>query len=307
MAFIQQFGNVLTKALHSLVFLLVIPMVLQAQELECSVELKTSNINTTSVSHIDNLPGIIESYINEHDWLNDTFEEIERIEFKIIINILSVGENNDFEANIIVNTQRPIYNTMSNTTLITINDNNWNFKFPPGKTINHDLLQYNDIATVLDYYSLIVLGFDYDSFSELGGDPHFNQAQSLVEIATTSGASGWSGNTSSNIRPKIVSLMLNPAYEAFRKAYYTYHRKGLDLFTTKPEEARKNVMQCLTNLLDTKRRTSDNYLFDRFFETKHTELIGIFDNAETDLRLEAYNLLSELDPNNADEYEELQQ
>jgi len=271
------------------------------------VELDKSKINSSSIDYLDNLPGIIEKYINNYDWVDDQFQEEERIKFTIQIILQSVDNNYNFKANIIISSKRPIYNSLQQTPLVIINDNNWQFNYPPNKSLTHDERQYDDIATVLDYYCYIVLGYDYDSFSELGGTPYFTKAQNLVDLAQTTSAAGWS-RSSNNRRNRyyLVSDLLNTGYEGLRKAIYRYHRYGLDQFIDKPKQSRQEVLTALKTILEAKRRTTNVYLFDLFFNSKYREIVAIFQDAETQTRLEAYNLLSDLDPGHMSEYNQLQ-
>jgi hypothetical protein len=59
-------------------------------------------------------------------------------------------------------------------------------------------------------------------------------------------------------------------------------------------------------LRENKRVTGNNYLFDIFFSSKYTEIVALFRDADVETRLEAYNLLREVDPAHTSEYERLQ-
>jgi hypothetical protein len=87
---------------------------------------------------------------------------------------------------------------------------------------------------------------------------------------------------------------------------YVYHRKGLDLFLKNQEKARKDILKALGMIQKAMRQTSRSLLFDIFFNTKATEMVSIFKDAPTNIRLQAYNLLSDLDPTHLSAYSELQ-
>ncbi|MFO8029643.1 MAG: hypothetical protein R6U28_07265, partial [Cyclonatronaceae bacterium] len=55
------------------------------------------------------------------------------------------------------------------------------------------------------------------------------------------------------------------------------------------------------------RRTSARYPFDLLFSAKHREFRAIFMDADTERRLEAYNLLITIDDSRISEYDRLQQ
>lgn len=278
-----------------------------AQELETSVEMSTEKISNTSIDYLDNLPGQIENYINEHDWTDDEFNEYERIKSNITITLQNMDDNYNFDANIVISIKRPIYNTMQQTSVIVINDNNWSFQYSPNSTFTHDKRQYHGIASLLDFYAYIMLAIDYDTFSELGGTSYYQEAQSILEIARTANASGWSKNTGSGQnRYNLIDNLTSTTYEDFRRSLYQYYRLGLDQFTKEPEKARQNIITALENLQKVKRRSTDTYLFDLLFSAKYREFVSIFVDAEVEPRLEAYNLLSEMDRSHLSDYEKLQ-
>lgn len=278
---------------------------LSAQELNAQVTLNKSQISSTSLDYLDNLPQQIEEYINQYEWTNANFNENERINMSLQINLLSVEDYN-FEAQIIVRSQRPIYNTTRNTVLFLFNDEEWNFEYPPNRTFLHDELQFDPLTSLLDFYAYTVLGYDFDSFEELGGTDYYQRAQNIVSLAQTTSATGWSRSSSQQNRAQLVSNLTQTNYEPFRTALYQYHRKGIDQFLNNPEQARNEILSALKKIRQAQRQTSSNLLFDTFFNGKYREITSIFEDAEPEIRLEAYNLLSDIDQSHLSEYQKLQ-
>ncbi len=281
--------------------------VASAQEIHARVELNTSQISTSDYDYLNELRTLIEEYVNDTRWTDDTFLEDERIEVNIRITLTNADNNANFDANLIVQSSRPIYNTLAKTPLVLINDNSWRFNFTRNRNIIRDDMQYDDIASVIDFYMFIILAYDYDSFSELGGSPFLRRAENILNVAqSTPGASGWSSMGTRRNRNGLITLLNNPNYEGFRRALYSYHRLGLDQFTLNPDRAREHIMDALTLLQETRRQTTERYLFDLLFSTKNREFTAAFLDAELSARLEAFNLLADLDPSHISEYEKLQ-
>lgn len=290
-------GTLLTVGLNTL----------KAQELQCEVSVDKSKINSSSISYVDDLEGIVQNYLNEYDWTDEEYREFERISCSVQIILTSMNNSSQFSANIIISSKRPIYNTLQESPVILINDNNWTFTFKQGTSLTHDEVQFSDIATLLDYYAYLIIGFDHDTFASMGGAPYFNQAQSIVDMASSTSASGWSsGMSTDRNRYNLIYQLNNQSYDELRQGIYRYHRLGLDKFLDQPEQARQNVLQALKMVQESKRKTTNNYLFDLFFNAKYKEITSIFQDADTDIRLEAYNLLSELDSSHMSEYNKLQ-
>jgi hypothetical protein len=278
-----------------------------AQEFKCEVTLNHRQISGSSYDYITELKTDIENYLNNYRWTNDRYEPHERIMCNIQVVLTGVDSNFNFNAEVIFTMRRPIYNTNRQSLAVVLSDNNWRFHYPRNKNLIHDDMQFDDLTSFIDFYAYIMLGFDYDSFSELGGTSYFNSAQNVFDLGQNSGAQGWGRSIGAQRnRFGLITDLSNPAYEDLRKAIYRYHRLGLDQFTLDEEIARTQVLSALEMLRNNKQITSNNYLFDIFFSTKYTEIVAIFREADVETRLEAYNLLRSVDPAHSSEYERLQ-
>ncbi len=285
-----------------------IPMTsLRAQEINADVRVDRSQVDNTSLNYLDDFAEKIETYISDNTWTNDEFQSREQINVMLQINLLAVDNDYNFNANIIIRSTRPVYGSTQQTIVFLYNDENWTFSYQPNSDFVQDDLQFDEIATLLDFYAYVVLGFDYDTFSELGGSPYFSEAQNFVSLGQNSGSAGWS--RSANVprsRAQLMADLLNPNYEPMRRANYLYHRQGLDLFLRNPEKARVNVLEALKMLQRAQRQTTSNLLLDTFFDAKFREIVSIFEDASTEIRLEAYDILSAIDPSHLPEYNKLQ-
>jgi hypothetical protein len=68
----------------------------------------------------------------------------------------------------------------------------------------------------------------------------------------------------------------------------------------------KQILEALQMIRDTRRRTTNPYLFDIFFDAKSKEIASVFEDADTRVRLEAYALLRNTDQSHLSDYEILQ-
>jgi hypothetical protein len=278
-----------------------------AQEFNCTVTINTDQLEGSSYAYLEGLKPILEDYINEYNWTKEEFEEEERIGCQFQIVFTSGSSDFTFSAETVFQVQRPIYNTTSKTTTVLLSDNTWQFNYPEGKSLIHDELQFEPLTGFVDFYAYLMLGYDFDTFSKLGGSDYFSKAQNILNLAQTTSAIGWSRNNNNRRnRNTLVSDLVSSSYSPLREAYYQYHRLGLDQFVTKPEEARNQIFQALKTIQDVKRRSTSNYLYDIFFDAKSREIAAVFDEAKTELRLEVYNVLRETDQGHLSEYERLQ-
>lgn len=279
-----------------------------AQVFDVDVSLNMDQISSESdYQYIADLESELEDYIEDGQWTDDRFQDFERITMRMQIIINSV-EDSEFSANLVVTSNRPIYNTMQLSPVVLINDSNWSFEYNRGQNLIHDENRHDDLTSVIDYYAYMVLGFDYDTYSPLGGNRFFRRAERIVDLAESSGATGWggSGGSSRRTRYHLVNYMTSQNYEPLREAMYVYHRRGLDKFIEDTEEARENALEAFEMIDEARRNTSDNYAFDIIMDNKYREFTNFFIDASSDIRISAYNILRDIDRSNDDEYEKLQ-
>lgn len=307
MIYFKTLGKVINPFLFCGIIFVVYNTTIYAQEFDCSVTINTEQLEGSSYTYLQNLKPALEGYINEYNWTDQEFQSEERINCSIQIIFTSGTSDYTFSAETIFQVQRPIYNTTVRTTTILLSDNSWQFSYPEGKSLIHDELQFDPLTGFIDFYCYIMLGYDFDTFSELGGTDYFVNAQNILSLAQTTTALGWTRNTNNRRnRNTLVTDLISPGYQPLRSAYYRYHRLGLDQFIEKPQEARQEVLTALNEIQDVKRRSTSNYLFDIFFDTKSREIAAVFESAERDIRLEAYELLRQTDQGHLSDYEKLQ-
>lgn len=278
-----------------------------AQEFNCDVTLNTRQISGSSYEYVNELETALESYINDNKWTDDRYQEFERIRCQVQIVLTSVDDQFNYTAEAFFSVRRPIYNTIQESSSLVLSDNNWTFSYPKNKNLVFDELQFDDLTSFIDFYMYVILGYDYDSFERLGGSRFYSKAQNIFELGRNSGAQGWGRSIGAQRnRFGLIFDMLNPNYQPLREAVYRYHRFGLDQFTINNRESIDEVVKVLKKLEEAKRRTSNNYLFDIFFDTKYNEIVALLQSANVQTRLEAYNLLRDVDPAHSTAYERLQ-
>lgn len=277
-----------------------------AQELDAEVTVDRSRINNTSLNYLNNFESELESYLNEYDWVDSHFAPHEQIGVDIQVTLMSADNNYNFEANIVIRSRRPIFNTVQQTPVFLFNDENWVFNYTPNRGFIHDELQFDALTSLFDFYAYIIIGFDTDTFSELGGNPYFSEAQNIVSLAqTSSSSSGWSRSANQRNRAQLAGDLLSSNYHGLRRAIYRYHRLGLDQFLDNPDDARDQILKALELIGETKQTAPNTLLFDIFFNAKYREIVSIFEDAPASIRLKAYNVLSRIDQSHLSAYEKL--
>ncbi|MDE2731644.1 MAG: DUF4835 family protein [Bacteroidota bacterium] len=283
------------------VLLLAVPQT-QAREFLCTAAINYRQLEGSGFEFLDELKDLVEDYMNNNSWTDDRFETYELIACSIQIVFVESFTMTSFQAQLILTSSRPIYGTTARSTLLQISDNQWQFDFAQGTPLIFETERFDQLTSVLDYYAYLMLGYDYDTFSELGGEVHFQKAKRIQQLATTANAIGWS-TLESDGRARIIDQMTAPQYKPLREAYFRYHFEGLDHFTRDASAARQAVLDVLTTMQELYQELSSQYVFDIFFSTKFHELVGLFE--ESDVSSAAYDLLVDVDPSHLTSYNAL--
>ncbi|MCY4159749.1 MAG: DUF4835 family protein [Bacteroidetes bacterium] len=273
-----------------------------AREFQCTAQINYRQLEGSGFSFLDDLREQVEEYMNNNNWTEDRFELHELIECSIQIIFKESFTLTSFGAQMILNSTRPIYGTMAKTPVLQISDEEWTFNYSQGAPLVFEIERFDGLTSVLDYYAYLMLGYDYDSFSEYGGEQHFQTAKRIQQLAVASNAAGWS-TIDVDGRAGIVDQMTSPRLRPLRQVYYQYHIEALDLFTLDQNAAREKVLEILQTMTELYQDQSRQYVFDIFFGTKYKELVGIFE--DSDESGQAYDFLADVDPSRLSSYNAL--
>jgi hypothetical protein len=187
--------------------------------------------------------------------------------------------------------------------MLLVQDANWNFNYEPNQTLYYNPKEFDPFVSFLDYYALVIIGIDMDSYAPLGGSEYFTQASDIAMLGSNSGQSkGWALETSSFNKRGLVEDLLRSNFQQFRIDVYDYHYNGLDIMNEDPETAITNIVKLVTNLDGIYDKISRmNVLMRVFFDTKHKEIYGLLKNYEDK---SIFKLLKRIDPSHISTYEQ---
>lgn len=289
--------------------MILIP-VTYGQELNCTVDLNDQKIQTQQREIFRELQSAMSQFINNRKWTDDSFEPEERINCAIYITLEErIGETN-YRGRAQIQVTRPVYGSSYETVLLSYIDRSFDFEYKPGLQLQYNDNTYvNNLTSMLGYYAYIIIGTDYDSFSELGGEPYFVQAQNIVNNASSSGQRGWDGFSDKDRRNRywLVENLLNSQMAPYRTGFYKYHRQGLDMFLADPNASRDVMISYLEDIQKANRVKAGTILVNSFFDAKEQELINFFKDATPEQKKKAVILLAKLDPTNTSNYQTIMQ
>lgn len=278
-----------------------------AQEFRCTVQVVAPSVQGTNRGVFETLQKEIMEFINGQKWTDHNYKAEERIDCSILINIREMIGSDEFKGTMQIQSRRPVYNSSYSTTIINYLDQNLSFRY-----VEFEPLIYNpaniesNLVGMLAYYAYIILGYDYDSFSQRGGTPYFQKAEQIVSVMQNAREAGWRSFESTRNRYWLVENMLNEYHVPLRNCYYQYHRKGLDLMAAKPDDGRSNIASSLELLQRVYRQRPNSFALVLFFDAKTEELINLFSKSPSMEKGRVVNILTEVDPANSEKYRKLQ-
>ncbi|QQS37640.1 MAG: DUF4835 family protein [Ignavibacteriales bacterium] len=273
-----------------------------SQELNCKVLINFESLPTANKELLVNFGNQLEDYINKTRFTTDAWEG-DKIECTFNIFITSASSDVSYSAQIVVVSQRPVYNSTKNSAMLIINDNSWSFTYEKNQQIYPDQASFDPLRSLLDFYAYIIIGYDLDSYGKLGGSQLFSKAFDIVNLAATNrSATGWEKSSSSYSRWGLVEDMMNEKYRPFREAFFEYHYNGIDLFTQNKKAAQDKIVH-LINVLESMRNKVDlnSVLIRTFFDAKNGEIIDYLkDYPDQNI----FKVLKKIDPPHMSKYDE---
>ena len=279
--------------------------VLHAQELNCTVQINSDQIQGTTKSVYTTLKKSISEFMNNRKWTELTYTNEERIECTLNI-ILKKVDGDAFVAEIQIQSRRPVYNSTYYSTLFNFKDINYTFNYKEFDQLemNQNTITSN-LTAVLAYYAYIIIGYDQDSYSRLGGTSCFQAAEAIVNSAQGADLSGWKAFESTKNRYALINNLLDEAFKKFRNYFYEYHRLGLDEMSTNSTNGRARIVEGLPVLRETNRSTPSAIVISSFLDAKNDELINIFSKATTQEKTDAVQILEDVNPTLSSRYEKI--
>jgi Domain of unknown function (DUF4835) len=284
----------------------------KSQELNCTVTINSDQVASASAnkSIFTTLTKSMMEFLNNRRWTEMTFASSERIECSINMVVKKV-DGDMITADLQVQSRRPVFGANYKSTLFNYKDNFFSFKYK-----EFDQLEMNgptsfssNLTAVLAYYAYIIIGYDMDSFSRLGGSPYFTLAESIVNASQgTDGYNdgGWEASfKNTKNRYALINNLNDEAFKKFRNFIYEYHRLGLDEMSANAENARARISTGLPLLREANRARPSAIAITTFFDAKDDELINIYTKASTKEKADALEIFNDINPTKSSRYEQI--
>lgn len=286
----------------NLIIFLLFNITILAQELNCRVEVNYENLPVNNRELLSDFAGVVENYLNTTRYTNNDYAQ--KIDCSVSIFFTGASSDIDYSAQIVVVSQRPIYQSTNNSPILTVNDGQWQFKYQRGQALYPNQTTFDPLTSFLDYYALIIIGMDSDTFESFGGTPNFKRAQDIVNLGSNSGNNfGWQSSSSVYSRWGLINDILSERYAAFRGAIFDYHY-GIDIFAQNKQLGQQKISQLVDILYDMYQKSGSlNSVYVRtFFDAKSGEIIDYLRDYSDP---EIFSKLKKIDPPHSAKYDEL--
>lgn len=287
----------LAGLLFCLAFLLM-PFRAQAQELSPTLTVNTSKIQGTDKDVFQSLENAIRELLTHQVWTDYHFAEKERIQcsFNLVVNKYD-AQSGKMTCELTVQSSRPVYGSTYNTTVFNFRDTEVEFNYT-----EQDRLEYttgitpdNNLTAILAYYSLLIIGLDFDTMSLNGGTDILRLVENIAAGAQSLGGGWRSFDTQAN-RYAIINDYMNGTMTPFRQLQYKYHRQGLDDMSANADRGRATITESLELLRKAKQAKSTSALPTLFTEIKKDELVNIYSAGINKEKQSVKDLLSQINP-----------
>jgi hypothetical protein len=289
--------------------LLLISYLGQAQELQAEVTVTTENVTISDRQLVTQLQNDIKTFLNTRHWTNQEYRPEERIRCRFFVGITEIPQTGTYKATVRILTTRPVYGTGYETNLLSFADRNWIFNYSPQNPLDYSENTFvSNLSSLLGFYAYIIVGMDQDSFSKLGGSPYYDRARTILlnaasQTVTNEQDAAWKDTEQRN-RYWLLNNLQDPQLEAFRTGIYAYYRQGLDVFITKPDDARASILTALQGVQQAVVRRPGTLLARSFFDTKSDEIANVFRTSQdVQQKQQVVTMLSDIDPTNSAKYQ----
>lgn len=287
----------------SIIFLLIslltaiLPAGSAAQELNCTVEVNAQQVSgTNSTSVFNTLQDAIRDYMNTTKFSNAQFSPMEKIECKLFLTVKDYTDN-VVTGDLQVQSTRPVYNSSYTTTLLNFKDTKIDFSYQEGDPLQFsEMTMESQLTAILNFYAYLIMAIDFDSFSPRGGNPFYERLEQIVQLAQSSGETGWRAFEDTKNRSAVLSAYTDPSTQQLRDLTYNYHLQGLDQMSLSPDKGRAKITESLETLKNIYNVSPMSVGLSMFRDAKLDELVNIYTKGTQDERDRVVEILSSIYP-----------
>ena len=264
------------RKILSVLFACLFSFQVTSQELNAQVIVNSDLVNQTNQQIFKTLERTLNEFINTQVWTEQVFLNQEKITCSFVFN-LSAYSNDQFEATLQVQSERPVYQTNYDSPVLNFLDKDITFSYQEFQPLffNESSFESN-LISLISFYAYVIIGLDADTFLQNGGNQYFEKARQVVNLAQSSVRKGWKPGDGLRNRFWLIDSLRSNTFKEYRQTMYNYHRSGLDKMTNDPIAGKKAIMLSNQDLEPFFQRRPNAFLLQLFFDAKVEEIVNLF-------------------------------
>ena len=250
-----------------------------SQELDATVQINTEQLQSVYKENLEIFQTQIEDYLNNTKFTGDNWEW-PKIKCNFNLFFTDASDEINYTAQVVINSTRAVEGTENRSLMFNVMDNKWSFQYEKNQSIYFELTTFNPLTSFLDFYALLIIGTDADSYEPFGGTPFYREALNIAIMGGSTGYSdSWGTSSSSYNKRGYIEDATSAGFQRFRQDIFEYHYNGIDVFYRDREEAYKSFVKLVDNLAKLKKMTNRRSPFiNAFFDAKSGEMISYLED-----------------------------
>lgn len=273
----------------------------QAQQLNCTVTVNAQQLGNANQQVFKTLETSISEFVNKTDWTGQSFKQNEKINCSMYITV-STNTADQFTATLQVQSSRPVFNSSYASPVLNFNDKDFSFRYTEFENLIFNPTSFDsNLVSVIAFYSYMILAMDADTFVLESGNPNFEIAQNISNVAQQGGSKGWNQADGNQNRYFLINDMLSPTFKQVRQTMFTYHT-GLDLMSEDLKASKEKIKTSLNNLAKLNASRPNAFLTRVFFDAKSDEIVSVFSGGPSITISDLVDSLNKISPLNSSKW-----
>ncbi len=234
------------KALLLLLCLLALPISSKSQEIEATVTVNMEQLDPEKRVDVSYMERDVQNYLNSQQFVTNEWEG-PKIPVDVTI-MLSGGNRGVYSARLLLVSRRHLLgDDEGSSVVLRLVDSKWAFPYSQGANLSFNMQRFDEFTSLLDFYMMLIIGMDLDTYGELDGSVAYERAKQIVILGANRGTDGWSTYAAPGefTRYALVSELTDLRYSDFRRLIFSYFVDGLDMMSSNKEVAKANIAKII--------------------------------------------------------------
>ena len=195
---------------------------LWGQEIEATVQINSEQLQSVYKENLEVFKTQIEDYLNNTKFSGDAWEW-PKIKCSFNIFFTAASNETNYTAQVVINSTRSVEGSENRSLMLNIMDSKWSFVYEKNQSIYFEPTNFNALTSFLDFYALIIIAMDADSYEPFGGTPFFQDAMHISIMGGTTGYNDSWGTSSSRYNKRgFIEDATSAGFQKFRQDIYEF-------------------------------------------------------------------------------------